>query len=111
MEVAELKKDIEQLKALLLEKENTLRSLEQARAIAEEDAFAQMLKEVSHPLICPHCGISLNSPPSLNMKHMGCYTAGYWRKGYRSQNDWIKASIENGEKITNFFSNSEKQSK
>ena len=111
MEVAELKKDIEQLKALLVEKENTLRSLEQARAIAEEEAFAQMLKGVSHPLICPHCGISLNSPPCLNTKHMGCYTAGYWRKGYRSQTDWIKACIQNGEKINNFFSNSEKQSK
>jgi hypothetical protein len=39
---------------------------------------------------------------------VGCYRTGYWANGFRTHNDWVRASIENGRAVDEFY---KKQSK
>ena len=108
MDIGELKEEIMRLKALLLEKEEQLYRAEQSVLATENASIASTIRGTTHSLICPFCGITLRSPPSVGTEHKGCYVTGYWANGFRTHNDWVRASIENGRSIDEFY---KKQSK
>ena len=103
----ELKAQIAELRQALKKAEAQLYRVEQSRIKAENDEMLSMIKDLKHSLICPLCGVTLADPPVLGM-HGGCYRTGYWSKGFRTHNDWLRASIANGAMVQTFYSKSEK---
>jgi hypothetical protein len=102
-ELEGLRAEIKGLTALLAEKEAALYKAEQKQIAIENESLALTLKGITHTLICPLCGLTLAEPPRVGLTHASCYATGYWSKGFRSHNDWIRACIENGEKIQKFL--------
>jgi hypothetical protein len=113
MDVETLKADIAQLKALTAEKEQALYRAEQRIIAADNAALASMLEVTTHPLICSFCGMTLVLPPTVGMTlvlpptvgvdHQGCFTTGYWAKGFRKHSDWVRDCIENGKTVEEFY--------
>lgn len=103
----ELKAQIAELRQALKKAEAQLYRVEQSRIKAENDEMLSMIKDLKHSLICPLCGVTLADPPVLGM-HGGCYRTGYWSKGFRTHNDWLRACIANGAMVQTFYSKSEK---
>ena len=102
-ELRELKLELEQLGILIAEKQRALYRAEQTKAAIDDASLALALKGITHSLVCPLCGVTLSQPPRVGMTHAGCYASGFWRKGYRSHNDWIRACIENGASVHRFM--------
>jgi len=104
-----LRAEIAQLKALIREKEDALYRTEQKVAAEDAAALASILQDVSHPLICSFCGVTLSYPPSVNLSHMGCFNTGYWVKGFRKHSDWVRDCIANGASVEEFYKRSRVQ--
>ena len=103
MEVETLKAEIAQLKALTAEKEQALYKAEQRIIAADNAALASVLETTTHPLVCSFCGITLTHPPIVGLNHQGCFTTGYWVKGFRKHTDWVRDCIQNGKNIEEFY--------
>jgi hypothetical protein len=102
-EIEGLRTEIEGLNALLREKHAALYRAEQKQIAIENESIALALKGITHTLICPLCGVTLAGPPRVGLTHASCYATGYWSKGFRSHNDWIRACIENGASVQRFL--------
>ena len=103
MEIETLRAEIAQLKALTAEKEQALYRAEQAIINSDNEALASVLQVTRHPLICSFCGITLTTPPKVGMNHMGCFNTGYWTRGFRTHNDWVRDCIRNGANVEEFY--------
>lgn len=103
MEIEELKAEIQRLKALTKQREEELYRSEQKFVTADNDAIAETLKTISHPLICSFCGMNLTHPPSVGVSHRGCFNTGYWARGFRTHNDWVRDCIRNGASVEEFY--------
>ena len=103
MEIEALRAEIAQMKALLIEKEVLLYRAEQRIVATDNAAIASTLQAAKHPLICSLCGITVNNPPTVGAAHMGCFTTGYWARGFRTHNDWVRDCIANGAQIEEFY--------
>jgi hypothetical protein len=110
-ELEGLRAEVKRLSALLAEKQASLYRAEQKRIDLDNAALALALKGITHTLICPLCGITLTQPPRVGLTHATCYASGYWSKGFRSHNDWIRACIENGSSVHTFLEKQRKESK
>ena len=107
MHIAEIKEEIARLKALTAEKERLLFTAEQNAIAADNASLATILRATPHSLICPFCGVTVTHP-SLGFAHMGCYSTGCWVRGFKTQNDWVRACIRNGAGVAEFYRNDEK---
>lgn len=105
-----LRAEIKELTALLAEKRIALYRLEQKQIDTDNATLALALKGITHTLICPLCGVTLTNPPCVGLTHAACYASGYWSRGFRSHNDWIRACIENGSSINTFIEKQRKES-
>ena len=104
MDVDRLKAEIATLKGALKEKEDKLYRAEQEISKAEKEKMLSILRNLSHSLICPFCGVTVPLPPAVDA-HTNCFTTGYWAKGFRSHSDWVRACVENGEIVDSFYRN------
>ena len=102
-EIEGLKAEIAELKRLTAKKEYALFRAEQKIITADNESVSSTLQSIDHPLICPFCGVTLTMPPAVGSAHVGCYTTGYWKRGFRTHNDWIRACIENGASVKKFM--------
>jgi len=109
-EITELKAEIAKLKALTAEKEDILFRAEQKLISIESEVISTMLQSINHSLICPFCGVTVGHPPSIGITHVGCYRTGYWAKGFKTQNDWVRACIDNGKNIYEVYQKESKPS-
>lgn len=104
MEIETLRAEIGKLKGLLAEKEGLLYRAEQKMVAADNAAIALALQVTKSPLICSLCGVKVSHPPAVGALHQGCFTTGYWAKGFRTHNDWIRDCIRNGASVEEFYS-------
>ena len=102
-ELEGLRAEIKELTALLAEKQAALYRAEQKQITADNERIALALKGITHTLICPLCGVTLAEPPRVGLTHATCYASGYWSRGFRSHNDWIRACIQNGASVQGFI--------
>jgi hypothetical protein len=102
MDTAEIKEEIARLKALTAEKEALLFRAEQNAIAADTASLASVLRATTHSLICPFCGVTVEQP-SLGFAHMGCYSTGCWVRGFKTENDWLRACITNGASVAEFY--------
>jgi len=103
MDIETLKEEIARLKELTKEKEEALYKAQQKLIAEDNAAMASILEATPHPLICSFCGVTLTRPPIVGTNHMGCYNTGYWAKGFRTHNDWVRACIRNGSTVEEFY--------
>jgi hypothetical protein len=102
-DIERLKAEIAELKELTTKKQAELYRAEQGVITAEKESIASTIRGTTHSLICPFCGVTLTMPPTVGSAHMGCYSTGYWSRGFRTHSDWIRACIENGAKVSIFM--------
>ena len=102
MDIDGLKMEIAVLKAALKEKEEKLYRAEQKSIKADKERMLSTLQSITHSLICPFCGVTVPLPPVLG-SHTTCFTTGYWAKGFRTHNDWVRACVENGATVDSFY--------
>ena len=102
MEIDALKAEIAAMKEALKEKEEKLYRAEQEISKADTEQMLSMLRNLSHSLICPFCGVTVPVPPAVGA-HISCFTTGYWARGFRSHNDWARACVENGAIVDSFY--------
>jgi hypothetical protein len=107
MDTGQLYEEIARLKALTAEKEALVFRAEQNAIAADNQSLASTIRATSHSLICPFCGVTVTQP-SLGFAHIGCYSTGFWQKGFRTPNDWLRACIRNGASVAEFYRKDEK---
>jgi hypothetical protein len=108
MDIAEIKEEIARLKTLTAEKEGLLFTAEQNAIAADNASVALVLRATTHSLICPFCGVTVMPPYLLGALHVGCYSTGCWVRGFKTENDWVRACITNGLGVAEFYRNDEK---
>jgi hypothetical protein len=108
MDIGQLHEEIARLKALTAEKEALVFRAEQNTIAAENESVASIIRATNHSLICPFCGVTVKHTRSLDFAHMGCYSTGYWARGFRTHNDWLRACIINGAGVAEFYAKDKK---
>ena len=108
--VYNLRKEAAAARQAAAEKDAEADTILQELAASEHRALLDAIERAGCPLICPFCGIP-ETRPDLTFPHLGCYTIGSWRKGYKTKDDWLRASLENGISCAEFYETAKKESK